>query len=95
MFFVLHLDLEGITETDTDPEGKFVSFKVTTSNKSSLFVPLQAISGLKKFGARSCCAPNVHQTSIGGTRNIVHQHYFSWQSIYSTPSSRLYGDKQN
>ena len=95
MFFVLHLDLEGITETDTDPEGKFVSFKATTSNKSSLFVPLQGISGLKKFGARSFCAPNVHQTSIGGTRNIVHQHYFSWESIYSTPSSRLYGDKQN
>ena len=35
-------------------------------------------SGLKKFGARLCRAPNVHQTSIGGARNIVHQHYFSW-----------------
>ena len=59
MFFVLHLDLEGITEIDTDPEGKFVSFKVTTSNKSFLFVPLQGISGLKKFGACTKRAPNI------------------------------------
>ena len=35
-------------------------------------------SGLKKFGAHSCRAPNVHQTLIGGAQNIVHQHYFSW-----------------
>ena len=28
---MLHLGLEGITEVDTDPEGRFVSFKVTTS----------------------------------------------------------------
>ena len=51
--------------------------------------------GLKKFGAHSCRAPNVHQTLIGGAQSIVHQHYFSWQSIYSTPSSNLYGHKQN
>ena len=29
ILFLLHLGLEGITEVDTDPEGKFVSFKVT------------------------------------------------------------------
>ena len=44
MLFVLHLDLEGITEVDTDPKERFVSFKVTTSNESSLFVPLQGIA---------------------------------------------------
>ena len=33
-------------------------------------------SGLKKFGAHSCRAPNVHQTLIEGAQNIVHQHYF-------------------
>ena len=44
MLFVLHLGLEGITEVDTDPERRFVSFKVTTSNESSLFVPLQGIA---------------------------------------------------
>ena len=44
MLFLLHLDLEGITEVDTDPKGRFVSFKVTTSNESSLFVPLQGIA---------------------------------------------------
>ena len=44
MLFLLHLDLEGITEVDTDPKERFVSFKVTTSNESSLFVPLQGIA---------------------------------------------------
>ena len=44
MLFVLHLGLEGITEVDTDPERRFVSFKVTTSDESSLFVPLQGIA---------------------------------------------------
>ena len=29
---------------DTDPEGRFVSFKVTSSNGSSLFVPLKGIA---------------------------------------------------
>ena len=41
---MLHLGLEDITAVDTDPEGRFVSFKVTTSNQSSLFVPLQGIA---------------------------------------------------
>ena len=44
MLFVLHLGLEGITEVDTDPEGRFVSFKVTTSNESSLSVSLKDIA---------------------------------------------------
>ena len=29
---------------DTDPERRIVSFKVTTSNESSLFMPLQGIA---------------------------------------------------
>ena len=41
---MVHLGLEGITEVDTDPEGRFVSFRVTTFNESSLFVPLQGIA---------------------------------------------------
>ena len=41
---MLHLGLEGITEVDTNPERRFVFFKVTTSNESSLFVPLQSIA---------------------------------------------------
>ena len=44
MLFVLHLGLEGITEVDADPERRFVSFKVITSNESSLFVPPQGIA---------------------------------------------------
>ena len=44
MLFLLYLGLEGITEVDTDPKGSFVSFKVTTSNESSLFVPIQGIA---------------------------------------------------
>ena len=44
MLFLLHLGFESVTEVDTDPEGKFVSFKVTPSNKSSLFMPLQGIA---------------------------------------------------
>ena len=39
MLFLLHLSLEGVTEVD--PKGRFVSFKVSTSNERSLFVPLQ------------------------------------------------------
>ena len=44
MLFLLHLSLEGVTEVDTDPKRRFVSFKVTTLNESSLFVPLQGIA---------------------------------------------------
>ena len=44
MFFLLHLSLEGVTEADTDPKGRFVSLKVTTSNESSLFESLQGIA---------------------------------------------------
>ena len=31
MLFLLHLSLEGVTEVDTDPKERFVSFKITTS----------------------------------------------------------------
>ena len=41
MLFLLDLSLECVTEVNTDPKGRFVSFKVTTSNEISLFVPLQ------------------------------------------------------
>ena len=43
MLLPLHLGLEGVTEVDTDPKERFVSFKVTTCNEGSLFVPLQSI----------------------------------------------------
>ena len=39
MLFLLHLDLEGVTEVDTDPKERYVSFKVTTSNESSVCAP--------------------------------------------------------
>ena len=44
MLFLLHVGLEGITEVDTDPKGRFVYLKVTPSNESSLIVPLQSIA---------------------------------------------------
>ena len=45
MLFLPHLGLEGVTEVDTDPKERFVSFQVTTtSNESSLFVSLQGIA---------------------------------------------------
>ena len=44
MLFLLHLGLEGVTGVDTDPKKRFVSFKVTTSNESFLFAPLQSIA---------------------------------------------------
>ena len=44
MLFMLHLSLQGVNETDTDPKERFVSFKVTTSNESSLFVSLEGIT---------------------------------------------------
>ena len=42
MLFEFDVGLEDITEVDTDPEGRFVSFKVTTSNQSYV-VLLQGI----------------------------------------------------
>ena len=33
-----------VSEVDTDPERRFVSFKFTTCNESSLFVALQVIA---------------------------------------------------
>ena len=33
-----------VSEVDTDPERRFVSFKVTTSNESFLFVAIQGIA---------------------------------------------------
>ena len=44
MLFLLHLGLESVTEVYIDPNERFVSFKVTTSNESSLFVLLQSIA---------------------------------------------------
>ena len=41
MLFRLHLGLQGMTEVDTDPKGRFVSFKATHSNDRVLFVPLR------------------------------------------------------
>ena len=38
MLVLLHLGLEGITVVDTDPKGRFVSFKVTPSNDRVLCV---------------------------------------------------------
>ena len=35
---LLHLGLGGVTEVDTDPKGRFVSFKVTPSNNRVLCV---------------------------------------------------------
>ena len=33
-----------MTEVRNDPKGRFVSFKVNTSNESSLFMPFQGIA---------------------------------------------------
>ena len=44
---LLHLNLEGITEVDTDPKGWFVSFKVTPLSlmtEFSVLMPLRGIS---------------------------------------------------
>ena len=42
----LHTGLEGVTEVDTDPKGRFVSFKITPSNNRVFCV----------------CAPSGHST---------------------------------
>ena len=42
MLFLLHLGLEGITEVDTAPKGRFLSIEVTPSNDRVL--PLQGIA---------------------------------------------------
>ena len=42
--FLCFIWVLNISEVDTDPERRFVSFTVTTSNESFLFVPLQCIA---------------------------------------------------
>ena len=44
MLFLVHLSIEGVTEVDTDPNWRFMSFKATTSDESSLFVSFQGIA---------------------------------------------------
>ena len=46
LLVLLHLDLKGITEVDTNPKGGFVFFKVTPLSLMtgfSVFMPLQGI----------------------------------------------------
>ena len=38
LLVLLHLGLEGVTKVDTDPKGRFTSFKVTPSNDRVLCV---------------------------------------------------------
>ena len=41
----IHPGFEGVTEVDTGPKGRFVSFKVTLSNnRFSVFVPLKGLT---------------------------------------------------
>ena len=45
LVILLHLGLEGVTEVDTDPKGRFASFKVTSlMTEISVFMPLQGIA---------------------------------------------------
>ena len=46
---LLHLGLEGVTEVDTNPKGRFVSFKVTPSNDRVL-----CVYALDKAPGNSC-----------------------------------------
>ena len=45
---LLHLNLQGVTEVDTDPKGKFVSFMVTLSNDRVLWVDAPSGNSTKK-----------------------------------------------
>ena len=38
LLVLLHLGLKGVTKVDTDPKGRFASFKITPSNDRVLFV---------------------------------------------------------
>ena len=44
LLVLLHLGVEGVTEADTYPKGRFVSFKVTPSNDRILCLLLQCIA---------------------------------------------------
>ena len=60
LLVLLHLGLEGVTKVDTDPKGRFASFKVTPSNDRVLCV----------------CAPWGHRTRLAGGRFFEGlQHY--------------------
>ena len=51
LLVLLHLGLKGVTEVDTDPKGRFASFKVTPSNDRVLCV--YAPSGYSTRGQSS------------------------------------------
>ena len=70
MLFVLHLGLEGITAVDNDPEGRFLFFKVTTSNETSLFVPLQGIAPENSWRFFEGLQ-NYMQNKNGGNKNKI------------------------
>ena len=44
---LLHRGLEGVTEVDNDPEGRFVSFTVTPSNDRVLYVYIPSAHSTK------------------------------------------------
>ena len=54
LLVLFHLALEGITEVDTDPKGRFVSFKVTPSNDRVLSVYAPSGYSTREQLARGC-----------------------------------------
>ena len=54
MLSQLHPGLEGVTEVDTDPKGRFVSFKVTLSNNKVLCVSATSGHNTREQLVRGC-----------------------------------------
>ena len=48
MLVLLHLGLEGINEVDTDPKGRIVSFKVTSSNDRVLYLYVPSVYSIRE-----------------------------------------------
>ena len=55
LLVLLYLGLEGVTEVDTDPKGRFVSFKVTPSNDRVLCVSAPSGRRTREQLARGRC----------------------------------------
>ena len=48
MLVLLHLGLEGISEVDTDPKERIVSFKVTSSNDRVLYLYVPSVYSIRE-----------------------------------------------
>ena len=76
---LLQLGLEGVTEVDTDPKRRFVSFKVIPSNDRVLRVYVPLGHSIKEKLTRGCLSEGLQNYKANKKEgNEKHKQEFSW-----------------